>query len=82
LRAIGQANGTTIEIDLLRQRIGGQAPEPSLAKIIGDTDPFDRTVTIDADRSVVDVTSFRYLISTTTPGSVAIGALQLTYIPV
>jgi hypothetical protein len=87
LRAIGQATATTVSITLVRRSISNAAADPPLAQLIGDANPFDKTVTVDPGRNVVDLASFRYQISATTTSPVtqqpvAIGALQITYIPV
>ncbi|WP_432828754.1 hypothetical protein [Dactylosporangium sp. CA-092794] len=87
LRAVGQATNLTIGINLVRLAFGASNPDPPLASIVGDTDPFDKTVTVDSSRAVVDLSTFRYFITATTSGVVtqralSLGGLQVAYIPI
>lgn len=86
LRAIGTNSGTgALRIDLMRARLtGGVAPE-RIARVVGDSAPFDTTVAATATLAVVDNVAFRYYIlallnGATAADSVSLSGFQISYL--
>jgi hypothetical protein len=73
LRCLGQNSGTgTLRIALSRSRLlSAVAPAERIARVTGDTNPFDRNESADANFALVDTTVFRYFILATLDGAAA-----------
>ncbi|MFE5813195.1 hypothetical protein [Streptomyces sp. NPDC056479] len=73
LRSLGQNSGTgTLRITLLRARLlSAVTTAERIARVTGDTNPFDRNESADANFALVDTTAFRYFILATLDGAVA-----------
>jgi len=88
LRAVGQNTGTNalVRISLFRaQLLGAGAAPDRLARVAGDANPFDNTVTVDPNLSTVDLGTFRYFIIATVDNAapadiVTLAAIQLSYV--
>ncbi|WP_043686910.1 hypothetical protein [Streptomyces xylophagus] len=85
-RAAGQGQGGigttgTAAISLARVPMPGGTPE-ELASMVGDTNPFDKTVAVDPAVATTATATFRYLIQATvgfTANPVTIAAFQIAY---
>lgn len=73
LRSLGQNSGTgTLRITLFRSRLlSAVAPAERIARVSGDTNPFDRNESADANFALVDTTVFRYFILASLDGAAA-----------
>lgn len=73
LRVLGQNSGTgTLRIALFRSRLlSAVAPAERISRVNGDTNPFDRNESADANFALVDTTVFRYFILATLDGAAA-----------
>ena len=83
LRAAGQTVGVSVEIVLAKNAQNGGSS--TLATIVGNSNPFDKTEPIDPAQGLVDTNSFGYTIFATVSGTTApntatasISGLQLT----
>lgn len=83
-RAMGQGGTGPVSaatVTLSRVAIPGGTAQ-ALATIIGDTDPFDETASIDPALATTATAAFRYIIQATAPhtaGPVTIAAFQIAY---
>ncbi len=73
LRTLGQNSGTgTLRIGLFRSRLlSVVAPAERIARVTGDSNPFDHNEQADPNLALVDTTAFRYFIIATLDGAAA-----------
>ena len=87
LRAVGQNSGTTgfLTVDLSRSKLlAAPAPAERLARVTGNSNPFDNTSAVDPSVAAVDNTTYRYFVSATLTGAstadvVSLSGFQITY---
>jgi hypothetical protein len=70
---LGQNSGTgTLRVSLMRSRLlSTVAPAERLARVTGDTNPFDLNAPVDPNNAVVDTVQFRYFVLATLDGAAA-----------
>jgi hypothetical protein len=86
LRALGQNSGSGIvTVALFRSPLAGSVSPPDrLARVSGDTNPFDATIAVDSSMSRVDMSTFRYFVIAACTNSapadvITISAIQIAY---
>ena len=78
LRAIGtNSGGGALRVDLMRASLAGAAPE-RIARVVGDSAPFDTTVAATASLAVVDNVTFRYFVLALLNGAGAVDSVSLS----
>jgi hypothetical protein len=87
LRVLGQNSGSAIvTVGLFRSPLAGSASPPDrMARVSGDTNPFDVTIAVDTSMSRVDMTAYRYFVIAACANSapadvITISAVQLAYL--
>ena len=87
LRALGQNSGSGIvTVALFRSPLAGSTSPPDrLARVSGDTNPFDVTIAVDSSMSRVDMSTFRYFVIAACANSapsdvITISAIQIAYL--
>lgn len=86
LRVIGTNSGTgALRIDLMRAPLAGGAAPDRVARVVGDSAPFDTTVAATAALAVVDNVVFRYYVLALLSGaaandSVSLSGFQISYL--
>jgi hypothetical protein len=86
LRAIGtNSGGGALRIDLMRAALAGGTPADRIARVVGDSAPFDTQVAATAGFAVVDNLTFRYFILALLSGagaadSVSLSGFQISYL--
>jgi hypothetical protein len=86
LRAVGQNSGTGfLTVDFCRSKLlAAPAPAERLARVTGNSNPFDNTSAVDPSVAAVDNTTYRYFVSATLTGAstadvVSLSGFQITY---
>jgi hypothetical protein len=86
LRALGQNNGAgALRVNLFRsQLLAVPAPAERLARVTGDTNPFDNTSAVDPGLAAVDTSQYRYFLTVTldnatTADIVSLSGFQIIY---
>lgn len=86
LRVIGTNSGSgALRIDLMRAPFAGGAAPDRIARVVGDSAPFDTTVAATAGLAVVDNAVFRYYVLALLSGaaaadSVSLSGFQISYL--
>jgi hypothetical protein len=80
LRSLGQNSGTgTLHIDLLRSGLlTSVTPAERIARVTGDTNPFDHNEPADSGLALVDTARFRYLILADLAGAAAADTVTIS----
>ena len=86
LRAVGLNSGNgALTIDLYRSKLlATPAPAERLARVSGNSNPFDNTAAVDPSVAAVDAGTYRYFVSATLQGAtaadvVSLSGFQITY---
>lgn len=86
LRATGVNSGTgSLRVNLMRASLAGAGTSERLARVTGDANPFDNSVSVDPALAVVDNSTHRYFLlatldNATGTDSVSLSGFQISYL--